>query len=443
MSRMPRQPALAGSATRVPHRHGAYLCSHRALTAMILAVLLQCFHVDALALSLAEAERLALQSDPLVESHAANARSYDAAAVSEGTLPDPKLLLGAVNVPVDSFDLAQEPMTQLKIGIRQDFPRGDSLDLMQQQSQWLSRAQRHLAENARRETLSSVRRTFFNLYYEVAALHIVSETRKLFTKLVGITESSYAAGRANQQDVILASLELSRLDDRAVRIKGQEESYRAELAQWIGEQAWREIDDAFPQLPDPGTSLDIDALIAEHPKILAHTASVNATKASIDMARQEYKPGWSASLDYGFRSGNNPDGSDRADLATALVSLDIPLFTSNRQDRKVAASREKATAAQLERDDSLRQLKRMYEKNLHQWQRLGERAERYRTGLLASAHDNTRASLNAYQSGVTEFNTLMRAQITELDVRLEDLRIRVDRAITQANLLYVTGDNPL
>jgi hypothetical protein len=33
----------------------------------------------------------------------------------------------------------------------------------------------------------------------------------------------------------------------------------------------------------------------------------------------------------------------------------------------------------------------------------------------------------------------MRAQITELDVRLEDLRIRVDRAIAQANILYAIG----
>jgi outer membrane protein TolC len=107
----------------------------------------------------------------------------------------------------------------------------------------------------------------------------------------------------------------------------------------------------------------------------------------------------------------------------------------------VAASLEKSSAAQYEKDDKLRLLKRMYEKDLHLWKRLGERAELYRNSLLSSAQNNSRASLNAYQSGVTEFNTLMRAQITELDVRLEDLRVRVDRAITQARLLYITGDS--
>jgi outer membrane protein TolC len=82
----------------------------------------------------------------------------------------------------------------------------------------------------------------------------------------------------------------------------------------------------------------------------------------------------------------------------------------------------------------------MYDKDNHVWQRLGDREELYKNNLLASAKNNTKASLQAYQSGVSEFNTLMRAQITELDVRLEDLRIRVDRATAQARLLYITGD---
>ena len=49
--------------------------------------------------------------------------------------------------------------------------------------------------------------------------------------------------------------------------------------------------------------------------------------------------------------------------------------------------------------------------------------------------------MNAYQSGVTEFTTLMRARITDLDVRLADLRIRVDRTMALASLLYLAGEN--
>jgi outer membrane protein TolC len=394
-------------------------------------------------LNLEQAEQMALKSDPRVKGLQAAARSYEEESISDSTLPDPKLLLGAVNVPVDSFDLSQEPMTQLKVGIRQDFPRGDSLDIKQQQSQWLSRSAMAQARDARRKLIRDVRQAYLNLYYEVVALEIVAETKKLFSKLVSITESNYAAGRVNQQDVVQASLELSRLDDRAAKIKGMEEGYRAELAQWIGERAWEPINDTFPEIPEVPFVMEANAVIKNHPSIKAKAANVNASRKSIEMARQDYKPGWSASLDYGFRSGYNPDGSSRSDFATALVNFDIPLFTSNRQDRRVTASQEKTNAAQYEMDDKLRQLKRSYEKELHLWRRLDERAVLYRDSLLASARDNTRASLQAYQSGVSEFNTLMRAQITELDVRLEDLRVRVDRASSQARLLYITGESEI
>jgi outer membrane protein TolC len=75
------------------------------------------------------------------------------------------------------------------------------------------------------------------------------------------------------------------------------------------------------------------------------------------------------------------------------------------------------------------------------WQRLGERSALYESRLLQVSTANAQASLKAYQSGVTEFTTLMRARITDLDVRLADLRIRVDHAKAQASLLYLAGEN--
>ncbi|MBT8118518.1 MAG: TolC family protein [Gammaproteobacteria bacterium] len=391
------------------------------------------------ALDLPLAEQLAIDSDPSIESFRVTALSYEDASVADDTLPDPRLRLGAVNVPLDSFDLEQEQMTQLKVGIRQDFPRGDVLSIKQQQSQYLSRAALSMADDARLKILRDVRETYLNLFYEVSAYQIIRETRQLFSELVKITESNYAAGRVNQQDVILAGLELARLDDRSTKIKAREESNRVRLSQWIGDVAWNDIDNVFPPLPTLPEEIDLNEVIPQHPLIRAESAKVNASKQMTEMARQEYKPGWSLLLDYGYRSGNNPDGSERTDFATAIVSLDVPLFTGNRQDRKVSANEKKISAARYIKDDQLRKLKQMYEKNHYLWQRLHDRERLYKNSLLTAARNNSKASLKAYQSGVTEFNTLMRAEITELDVRLEDLRVRVDRAVAQANILYILG----
>jgi len=394
------------------------------------------------ALNLQQAEQLAVQADPAIESFKAASRSFIEESVADDTLPDPKLRLGAVNVPVDSFDLEQEQMTQLKIGIQQDFPRGDSLALKQQQSRLLSIVALAKADDARLRIIRDVRENYLNLFYEISAYEIIRETRQLFSELVKITESSYAAGRVNQQDVVLADLELSRLDDRSTKIKSNEETYRVKLAQWIGDVAWNAISAEFPVLPVLPEKIDMNQVLPQHPLIRAETANINASKQNTEMARQQYKPGWSLLLDYGYRAGNNPDGTDRADFATAIVSMDIPLFTDNRQDKRLASNEQKVSVARYDKDDRLRQLKQLYEQNQHRWQRLAEREALYKNSLLKAAKNNSKAALNAYQSGVSEFNTLMRAQITELDVRLEDLRIRVERAIAQAHILYVIAGFP-
>jgi len=395
---------------------------------------------NASALNLQQAEQLAVQSDPSIEGYKATSRSFDDASIADNTLPDPKLRLGAVNVPVDTFDFEQEQMTQIKVGIVQNFPRGDVLSIKQKKSQFLSQSALAMASDSRLQILRDVREAYLNLYYEVSAYQIIRETRKLFSELVKITESNYAAGRVNQQDVVLAGLELSRLDDRSTKIQAREEGYRARLAQWIGDVAWNNISMQFPRLPVLPEQVDLNTVIPQHPLIRAQSAKVNASKQMTEMARQEYKPGWSLLVDYGFRSGNNPDGTERPDFATAMVSLDIPLFTSNRQDKTVSSNEQKIVAARYLKDDKLRKLKQLYEKDRYLWQRLGEREQLYKNSLLTAAKNNSIASLKAYQSGISEFNTLMRAEITELDVRLEDMRVRVDRAVAQARLLYVIGD---
>lgn len=394
-------------------------------------------------LNLQQTEQLALEADPVIDGYRASSRSYHAKAIANGTLPDPKLRLGMFNVPLDSFSTTEDPSTQLRVGIQQEFPRGKSTELKQQQTQWLSQAETARAEDEKLKLLMNVRDTYLNLYYQTRAAIVVNETRQLFVKLVRITEDQYATGRALQQDVIRADLELSRLDDRATKIQSEEDEYRATLSQWLGDEAWSDIEPVFPVLPEVPDKIDINRLLTQHPSVMAETAKVEASKTLVEVSRQDYKPGIGAFVEYRKRFGQNIDGSDRADMMAAMVTVDIPLFTENRQDKNVMAHEESANVARYSRDDRLRVLQRMLEKDRSIYKRLSERELLYKNKLVNSAANNAEASLNAYQSGVTEFATLMRAGITELDVRLENLRIKVDRLRAQARLLYITGDPEL
>jgi outer membrane protein TolC len=413
----------------------------QAVCALVLALLAAGNVPAATTLTLAMAEQLALADDPAVGALASRAQALQEAAIADGQLPDPQLRTGLYNLPLDDFDASREPTTQLRLGLVQTFPRGDTLLYKQQQGEWMASAGQARTEVEQRKLLRDVRNHFLELYYQLQAERIIRKTRALFAQLVDITEAHYATGRVSQQDVLRASLELSRLDDRSTRIQNEADRSRATLGKWIGEHASLAVADSFPQLPALVDRETIAASLAEHPLIRAETATLEASNRNIRIAREQYKPGWSAGLEYRKRFGDDPSGSDRSDMMAAMFTVDLPLFPKQRQDKRLSASIRQAESAQFTRDDKLRELRRMLETDHANWQRLGERAAIYQSQLLKESSANTQASLKAYQSGVTEFTTLMRARITDLDVRLEALRIRVDRARSHANLLYLAGEN--
>ncbi len=392
-------------------------------------------------LDLDETVRLALADDPAVTASRAIAMALGDSAIADGQLPDPKLTTGIWNLPVDDFDIDREPSTQLRLGLVQAFPRGDTLQYKQQQTEWMANSQAAKTDVTSRQLVRNVRKSFLELYYQIQAEQVISKTRTLFAQLVDITQAHYATGRVSQQDVLRASLELSRLDDRTTRIRNESDKSRAALTKWIGAAAAMPIDSNFPELPALSAKDAIEAVLPEHPVIRMATAKIEASKRGIQIAREQYKPGWSAGLEYRKRFGEDPDGDDRADMMAAMVTVDLPLFPKNRQDKRLSASIQQAESAQLTRDDRLRGLKQMLDSDYANWQRLGERADLYESQLLHESTANAQASLNAYQSGVTEFTTLMRARITDLDVRLDDLRVRIDRAKAQASLLYLSGED--
>ncbi len=392
-------------------------------------------------LTLERAEDLALARDPAVIAAEARAGALRDQAVAAGQLPDPKLLLGLWNVPVDDFSLSREPTTQLRTGIRQAFPRGNSLQYRQRSTEWMSKAEDARTELTRRQIRRDVREAWLELYYQQRAGEIVEQSRGLFQQLVDITRSHFATGRVSQQDVLQAQLELSRLDDRATRIAKQAEVQRARLGRWLGERAWSDVDERFPALPAVPDREQLRAALPAHPAIAAASARVEARQQLVQVAREQYKPGFNLGVEYRKRFGDNPDGTSRNDMVAAMVTLDLPVFTEKRQDRQLAASQSLADAAIQAREERLRELQRMLDSEYARWKRLGEQEVLYRDKLLREAHANADAAISSYQNGINEFTTLMRARLMELEVRLQDMRIRVDRARTAARLLFLAASD--
>jgi len=392
-------------------------------------------------LSLSEAGRLAQQLDPSSKRLDSLAQAMKEGSVAEGQLPDPKFRFGLMNFPTDTFNRDQEPMTQIQLGVQQMIPRGNSLAIKTRRSLSKASTSEYRGQNRQRSILKQVRLKWLELFYWNRASGVIDKNRALFEQLVEVSQYHYAAGRRNQQDVIRAQLELSKLDDRMLEIKTRQDKIRAELGVLVGlAPASFELPQQLPSLEVASGFEQLADALDQHPTMLAAKSQVNTGKQGVELAREAYKPGWMLGVNYGIRDGQNPNGRDRPDFFSIGVTVDIPLFREKRQDRRLAASQHRLGASKQNRDQQYLDLKKMLERDYAEWQRLEERHALYRDVLLMQAKQNSEASLFAYQNDRTDFATLMRARITELNTRLKSIRINVNRAKAQVRLYYLSGE---
>lgn len=393
-------------------------------------------------LPLAEAERRALDYDAGIRASQSEAQALREQAVADGQLPDPALTLGAMSLPVDSFSRTAEPMTQLSVGVAQSFPPGSTLAHRSARTAHMADAADAERAARARGLLRDVRTAYLELGYQQAALAQIAATRAVFDDILAIANSLYRTGRNNLQDVLSAQLERALLDDRTAAVETERAAALAELQRWTGPLAPAvELPETLPELAAPPERTQLATALETHPDIQAASQRVAAGQSAVEVARQQYKPGWMLDVSYGERTGTEMDGSRRRDLLTAMVTVDLPLFTGKRQDRRVAASVAEADALRHQRDDAYRDLQRTLEAEYPRWERLRERERVYARKILPAARHNAEAALSAYRNGVTDFTALMRAHITELDSRLQALRTQTDRLQAQARLLYLAGDD--
>jgi outer membrane protein TolC len=386
-------------------------------------------------LSIREAERLSLETDALAQGYEAGARGLTHEATADRQLPDPQLKLATANVPVKSPGFRGEDMTMLEVGVRQMFPRGRTLEHAGNRTSALAEAERLRAGDRRRAVLREVRGSFLELYLYRQSARILDQSRHLFEEMLTIAERQYAAGRDNQHDLLRAQLELTLLDDRLAEIRGEQDAAAADLARWVSDDhAARAPDDSFPALPPLPDLAAIRAALETHPAIRLADAGIDVGRHEVELAREQYKPGWMLDVGYGQRSGG------RDDLFSAMLLVDIPLFTGKRQDQRLAAAQQQQLAARFARADRLRELLREAEREHALWRQFERRIELYEKRAAVDAGQNAEAALVAYRNYAADFTTLVRARLTEVDTRLETLRLKVARARVHANLLYYSGE---
>ncbi|ABC29785.1 Outer membrane protein [Hahella chejuensis KCTC 2396] len=391
---------------------------------------------SAQSLTLSQAESLALQRDAEIARLQQLSLASEDMAVADGQLPDPSLSLGVLNLPTDSFATDQEPMTQFRVGLGQKFPAGDTLALTRRRGEQNAVAQRWMAQDRAHQVRREVRLAWLESLYWKQAQNVYRQDEGLFQQLQEVTQSLYSVGRSKQQDVLRADLELSQLNDRLINARQKEDEARARLARWVGPEAIsRELNAALPDLNAPHVGALESALLA-HPAVKALDAEVSVSATNAALAQQSYKPSWGVDVGYAWRDGENMDGSARADFFSAAVSVQLPLFTGQRQDRRVAAAARNQEASRSRRLEMLRMMDAEAQVAFSRWRQAQDRGRLYKEQITPQALSQADSALTSYQSDRADFAEVMRAYLTVQKLRLEQLRIDIDGRAALARLDY-------
>ena len=146
-----------------------------------------------------------------------------------GALPDPMLSFNAMNLPTDTFDLDQEPMTQLQLTLSQKFPFPGKRQLRREVAETMVGVAQKQTDEYRDVLTGKVREAWWRLFSVDRSLQIVDSNKRLLRDFVEIAKTKYAVGKGLQQDVLLAELELSRLTNRELQLAGNRRRIQAML----------------------------------------------------------------------------------------------------------------------------------------------------------------------------------------------------------------------
>lgn len=389
------------------------------------------------ALSLEEVTRAALEQQPLLQAQAAQVEAHRQRAIAAGELPDPQLLTGISELPVntaDAWSFTRDGDTDIMVGVMQEFPRAVKRRLRRSKVELQAMsAHEELVDLVRR-----IRRDAGLVFLDV----LLAEKSAAFARAqVDETESqlkastiTVRAGAISQDQTLAASVAVADLQDRERAASQDAAIARERLRRWIGDQADRDISMELPSLPAPLLPADVVQHLERHPALRKLDRQEDIARTELELAQAAYKPDWRLEVGYGYRPAFS-------EMLSLRFSVDLPLFTRNRQARGAAAAHEELRQAAALREDELRHHIAESAALYQQWRSFHQRAERYAAAALPAARARVDAAVAAFRAAEQSLSAVFEARAALLDAELRSLELHVDALRSRLEVDYFLAED--
>jgi outer membrane protein TolC len=358
----------------------------------------------------------------------------------ERTIDNPRLRLGLMNLPTDTFEFDQEPMTQKQVAIMQKFPYPGKLELKGKIAEKdVDMANKDYSEQ-KNMLVKDVKTAYLNILFLDTALEITEQNRKLLREFVKIVETKYEVGKGIQQDVIKSQLELSKMTDRIITFKQKRRTAVAQLNTLLNRPV------QMPFSTSNRVKMTNFTLSFEELKIMADANSpmlhkkedmIEKTQTALQLAKKNYYPDFDIGVSYGQR--DDAPRQDRADFLSGFVTVKLPLWHKKKESRKVAESEATIRKTREEYGSLQNAIYFKINKLLIDIESSVEKIELFRSGLIPQSRLALESSLSAYRVNKVDFLTLVSSQITLYNLELAYTSAVTEHEVKLAELEAVIG----
>ncbi|MEQ8692491.1 MAG: TolC family protein, partial [Pseudomonadales bacterium] len=342
-----------------------------------------------------------------------------------GTLPDPVLGLNAMNLPTDSFNVGQEPMTQTQIGLSQVLPFPGKLSLAKTISEYEALAAGSSVEEVRLKLIRDAKSRWWQLFYLDRTLDVVASNQDLLRQFVQVAKTKYEVGDGLQQDTLLAQLELSKLFDQEIRLQAIRDNQAIQLNVLMDESPELPIvlpEKVSTELPKlrPETIL-YDQAHTLRPLLDVEANYINAAEARLKLARKQYYPDFKLGVTYGDRRGDNPlpIGGPREDFLSVMLSVNLPIYHKRRLDREVSQRRLELRQSNESLRDQWGVVRAEISSAATDYDEARKLFELFDTGIIPQARQTVASMLAGYQVSEVDFLNLVGSQVTLLNYEVQ------------------------
>src|SRR5947199_9870726 len=163
----------------------------------------------------------ALARNPTVAQRQAAVRAATLRIRPAGSLPDPMLTVGVMDLLLPHFEFNQSDFTEADAELSQEIPWPGSLGARSGVMRAAAAGPRAEAGTVRRDLTTAMAVAYYRLGYALTALGTLGQQRGLLEAAVQLSTTRYATGAAPQGDPLQAQLARDRLRSQVVALESE------------------------------------------------------------------------------------------------------------------------------------------------------------------------------------------------------------------------------